>query len=117
LHYSRRILPHSFAVGGAMMLPRVNLIRTDDTDYLMFSTGDAISATVYKNGFWAKLITDISLTFCGDIDAPFVLDIGANLGSYALPIAQKIAAMHGTVFAYEPQRIVFYQLCGNVFLN
>ena len=70
-----------------------------------------------QNGFWAKLITDISLTFCGDIDAPFVLDIGANLGSYALPIAQKIAAMNGTVFAYEPQRIVFYQLCGNVFLN
>jgi FkbM family methyltransferase len=99
------------------MLPRVNLIRTNETDYLMFSTADAISTTVYTNGYWAKLIMDISLTFCSGIDSPFVLDIGANLGAYAIPVAQKIASVNGTVFAYEPQRIVFYQLCGNVFLN
>jgi FkbM family methyltransferase len=99
------------------MLPRVNLIRTNETDYLMFSTADAISRTVYANGYWAKLLIDISSTFCGDIDAPFVLDIGANLGAYTIPLAQTIAPSKGNVFAYEPQRVVFYQLCGNVFLN
>jgi len=83
----------------------------------MFSTGDAISATVYNNGYWARLIIDISVAFCAGIEAPFVLDIGANLGAYAIPLAQKIAAANGTIFAFEPQRIVCYQLCGNVILN
>jgi FkbM family methyltransferase len=99
------------------MLPRVNLIRTDETDYLMFSTSDIISITVYLSGEWAKTILDVSLMFCSDVPRPFTLDIGANLGAYAVPLAQKLADAGGTVFAYEPQRLVFYQLCGNVFLN
>ena len=49
--------------------------------------------------------------------APLVLDIGANLGAYAIPVAKKIASARGVVYAYEPQRIVYYQLCGNIFLN
>ena len=99
------------------MLPRVNLLRTDTTDYLMFSTNESITQTIYNTGHWAKLILDISVAFLNDVEAPFVIDIGANLGAYAVPLAQTIAAAKGTVYAYEPQRIVFYQLCGNAFLN
>ena len=99
------------------MLPRVNLIRTDETDYLMFSTPDSISYTVYMNGYWAKPLLDIALAFIKGTEGPFVIDIGANLGAFSVPIAQKICPDGGLIFAYEPQRIIYYQLCGNIFLN
>jgi len=93
------------------------MVRTDETDYLLFSTQDAISRTIHSNGYWAKLLIDIGLTFCAGIEKPLVLDIGANLGAYSIPLAQKIASAGGIVYAYEPQRIIYYQLCGNIFLN
>ncbi len=99
------------------MLPRVNIVRTDHTDYLLFSTVDAITKTIEANGAWAPLLIDIALTFCSGIEAPLILDVGANLGAFSIPIAQKIAAGGGAIFAFEPQRIVYYQLCGNIFLN
>ena len=99
------------------MLPRVNLIRTDDTDYLLFSTNDAITKTIEANGFWAPLLIEIAAAFCSGIENAMVIDVGANLGAFSVPLAQKLEATGGLVFAYEPQRIIFYQLCGNIFLN
>lgn len=99
------------------MLPKVNLIRGTTVDYLLFATDDAISATIYKNGSWAAPLVTISSFFYNDLPEPFVLDIGANLGAYTLPVAKELAAAGGFVYAYEPQRIIFYQLCGNVFAN
>ncbi|ENO86858.1 methyltransferase FkbM family protein [Thauera linaloolentis 47Lol = DSM 12138] len=49
--------------------------------------------------------------------APFVLDIGANLGAYAIAVAQDLQKLGGAVHAYEAQRLVYYQLCGNLILN
>jgi len=44
------------------------------------------------------------------------LDIGANFGAHTLPLAHLVGP-NGTVFAFEPQRILFQILCGNVALN
>jgi len=99
------------------MLPRVNLIRGTTADYLLFATADVISGTIYKNGVWAEPLITISRFFYDDIAEPFVLDIGANLGAYSVPVATELAAKGGLVYAYEPQRIVYYQLCGNIFAN
>lgn len=99
------------------MLPRVNLVRADAADFLLFSTDDAVSRVIYSQGSWAPPLLTISGMFVNDAEAPFVLDVGANLGAYSVPMAKQIAAAGGTIHCFEPQRVVYYQLCGNIFLN
>lgn len=99
------------------MLPRVNLVEGEGARYLLFSTKDLISSEIFHNGAWDDNAVKVSRMFYGAADAPFVIDIGANLGAYAVPVAKDLQARNGSVFAFEPQRIIFYQLCANIFLN
>ncbi len=46
-----------------------------------------------------------------------VLDIGANIGLVAIPVAHAIRPKGGIVHAFEPQRMLFYALCGAAALN
>ena len=45
-----------------------------------------------------------------------VMEIGANIGAHTLPLA-KMVGPTGAVFAFEPQRVVFQNLCANMALN
>lgn len=45
-----------------------------------------------------------------------VLDIGANIGCMTVPLAQRVGP-EGAVFAFEPNRLTFMNLCGNAALN
>jgi FkbM family methyltransferase len=45
-----------------------------------------------------------------------VLDIGANIGAQTLFFAKKVGP-EGSVLAFEPQRLVFQTLCGNMAIN
>ncbi len=99
------------------MLPKIDLIHCQDADYLVFATHDAITRHLRSRGTWEPHLAFISHMFVQGVDAPLVLDIGANMGAYAIPLAKKIAALNGAIHAYEPQRVVYYQLCGNLFLN
>jgi len=45
-----------------------------------------------------------------------VIDCGSNLGYHTVTLA-GLVGRGGKVIAFEPQRYVFQQLCGNVFLN
>lgn len=51
-----------------------------------------------------------------DIKNKNVVDIGANFGFHSLEFAQMIGDS-GKVYAFEPQRLVYYQLCGNIIIN
>lgn len=99
------------------MLPPINVIKCNEADYLLFSTNDAISNALYKSGQWEDYLLTISRHFLHGVDAPLLLDIGANLGAYSIPLAKNLQGSGGSVIAFEPQRIVYYQLCGNVVLN
>jgi FkbM family methyltransferase len=45
-----------------------------------------------------------------------VADVGANIGAHTVLFAQLVGPK-GTVYAYEPQRLIYQMLCGNVALN
>ena len=45
-----------------------------------------------------------------------VVEAGANMGAFTVPIAKKVGRQ-GLVYAFEPQLMVFQQLCANLALN
>jgi len=46
-----------------------------------------------------------------------VVEVGANMGIHTIPLAQSLAAQSRQVLAFEPQRVIFQQLCANLALN
>lgn len=49
------------------------------------------------------------------IEQPVIFDIGSNIGTYATWIARLFP--RGTLYCFEPQRLIFQMLCGNLALN
>ena len=45
-----------------------------------------------------------------------IVEAGSNIGAHTVPLAQRIGET-GRVYAFEPQRLVFQQLCANIALN
>lgn len=45
-----------------------------------------------------------------------VLDVGPNIGTHAVPLARMVSD-RGRIFAFEPQRLVFLNLCANLALK
>jgi FkbM family methyltransferase len=100
-----------------VMLPRISQVKCVDAEYMLFSVNDGISVSLFTEGKWDEHILSISKLFYSGIDAPLILDIGSHIGTYAIPVAKDIQNSGGKVIAFEPQRIVYYQLCGNIILN
>ena len=100
------------------MLPPVHLVRANQGDFLVFGELSGISTVLFATGQWDSKIISYALSFLQAInDRPLVLDIGGNLGTFTVPIAKSIESKCGHVLVFEPQQTIFYQLCGNIFLN
>jgi len=52
-----------------------------------------------------------------DIANPVVIDVGSNIGVFALQAAQHLEQYGGFVYAFEPQEQPFYLNCANYALN
>lgn len=99
------------------MLPLVRQVIAGDHKYLVFESEDLITQELIKNGEYEPVTSHLSTILLQEITKPCVLDVGANLGAFTIPIGKSIAKANGIVYAFEPLRIVYYQLCGNIFLN
>jgi FkbM family methyltransferase len=100
------------------MLPQVNIIRAKNADFLCFNESAGISNVLAQHGVWDELTIHFAKTLINKNSLkPVIFDIGANMGTFSIPIASYVENLMGTVHAFEPQRIIFYQLCGNIFLN
>ena len=61
---------------------------------------------------------DIQLTIADTLpEGAFVVDVGANIGLVAIPLAQRLKPRRGTVLAFEVQRMIHYALCAGAALN
>jgi FkbM family methyltransferase len=100
------------------MLPQVNIIRANNGDFLSFFERSGISAVLTAHGVWDELTVMIAKALVNiSTSTPLILDIGANMGTFSIPLATHISERSGIIHSFEPQRIIYYQLCGNIFLN
>lgn len=100
------------------MLPQVNIIRAKNGDFLSIFEREGISGVLTASGVWDELTIGIAKTLIDTNKVkPNVLDIGANMGTFTIPIAKFIDPLRGNIHSFEPQRLINYQLCGNIFLN
>jgi FkbM family methyltransferase len=96
------------------MLPNCQLIKVDGTQFLVFKGSDLISNHLKKE-LYEDDIHQLALKLLINEQSGTVLDIGANLGTFCVPLARKIPKLK--FHAFEPQRIVNYQLCANIIIN
>ena len=82
---------------------------------MMYNVNDVfIGRSLDLYGEWC----DDEVAVLGQILSPgdVVVDAGANIGTHTIFFAKKVTET-GVVVAFEPQRLVFQTLCGNVALN
>jgi len=99
------------------MLPETDIVRGIHADFLCFKTNDFISNHIREKGIWGEAELNLALLFSDGMEKPLILDIGANLGAFSIPVAKILSSADATVYAFEAQRIVFQQLCANAILN
>ena len=97
-----------------MSLPEIHLATDGDLNYALFKHNDIVSNAVRAGGY-EKELQELSAKLLEGFTDGIVLDIGANLGSYVVPLAKQHP--HLQFEAFEAQRIIYYQLCANTFLN
>ena len=104
------------------MIPPYLIVDTKGIRYLLFEIKDSINREIKYKGEFALLEREICKVFIlknhlTDGAEGIVLDVGANLGAFSLPLSKIKEAGNINFMCFEPQKIVFQQLCSNVILN
>lgn len=97
------------------MLPNCELVKANDVQFVVFKGNDLISAHLKATGVYEPELTTIADKILKRREGGMVLDVGANIGSFCLPLAKRFSNVQ--FHAFEPQRIINYQLCGNIIIN
>ena len=97
------------------MLPDTLIINYKTYQFIIFNKPDIISNGLRNGGGHESHLEEISKILIGDSVDGCVLDIGGNIGSYVVPIAKMFPGLK--FYSFEPQRIVYYQLCSNLIIN
>ena len=84
--------------------------------YTLVSEKDFISTSLASQGFFDADLNSLIQIFHSDFQAgSMVIDVGANIGSFAIPMA--LARPDIEVMAFEPQLLPFCQLCSSLIDN
>lgn len=84
--------------------------------YSIVSGSDYISNCLVREGFFDAYLNNLIRIFGFDLPAgSLVLDVGANVGSFSIPMA--LIRPDVEVMAFEPQLIPYCQLCSSLIDN
>lgn len=76
-----------------------------------------IGGFLLKHGNNNTVEADFTFKVLQGIENPIVIDVGANIGTYATWIAHFLDKDNGKIYCFEPQREVFQILCANFAIN
>ena len=103
------------AAGGSMIVARNDYTARGD-DYELGVGAQLLRFGIYDPGGLNGLVSLVTEARARNGDGVVVIDGGANVGGYLVPLARCMAGW-GTVLGFEPQERLFYALCGNIALN
>jgi len=84
--------------------------------YILFPNDNAVTSSLIEGWVYEPYMFHFISDNLIDLEGTEIVDIGANNGHFTIEFAHYVGNT-GKVYAFEPQRVVFQQLCGNVFLN
>lgn len=100
------------------MLPSVTIYTNkNDVKFALYDVFEVISEQIKTNGCWNEAGLDICDKVIASLpEGSRIIDVGAGLGSFTIPLAIKYANHH--IFStFEPMHSLFLQLCTNTLLN
>ena len=83
--------------------------------YILFKNDCGVTDMARTGGIYEHYIFDFIKSNL-EVNGTTIIDVGANFGFHSLEFADLVGD-NGKVFAFEPQRLVYYQLCANILLN
>lgn len=84
--------------------------------YCLFPNDNAVTQSLIQGFLYEEYIFDFLKDNSINLIDSDVIEIGSNNGHFTIEFAELVGN-RGRVFSYEPQRIIFQQLCCNLFLN
>lgn len=84
--------------------------------YCLFPNDNAVTQSLIQGFLYEEYMFDFLKDNSINLIDSDVIEIGSNNGHFTIEFAELVGN-RGRVFSYEPQRIIFQQLCCNLFLN
>jgi FkbM family methyltransferase len=94
----------------------LNAFLTNELNYALFPNDDAVTFSIIKGWQYEWYIFDFLTNNQIVTKGKTIIDVGGNNGNFAVDFAHLVGN-DGVVHTFEPQRIIYYQLCTNIFLN
>jgi FkbM family methyltransferase len=104
----------NWARDGVIANPMLSIRRCRHGTMMYLRNDVYIGRSLDDYGEYSEPEVELFRQFLGKGDV--ALDVGANIGAHTIPLAHLVGP-GGLVYAFEPQRILFQILCGNVALN
>jgi len=94
----------------------INAFQTNTLLYSLFPNDNAVSSSIIEGWQYEFYMFDFIQKNMIETQGKTIVDVGANLGSFSIDFAYLVGDK-GKVYSFEPQRLIYYQLCGNIFMN
>jgi len=93
-----------------------NSLEFNELRYALFPNDNAVTSSIIQGWQYEPYLFDFLRLNMIDTLGKDIADVGANNGNFAVDFAHLVG-QYGRVYSFEPQRIIYYQLCTNIFLN